>query len=502
MKHSVRTLVAAILIHGIALFGIAACGGGGGGSSAAPPPTASPPPPPPPPPTGGIVRTGIAFAVGPITGFGSVIVNGISYDTSGATVLKDGSAASQDDLAVGQVIVIQGTIDDDNTNAAAETIVFEDNVEGPVQSVDDANDILIVLGQTVRLGPGTSVDDSCPAALADFLAVPAVEVSGSVRADGSIDATRVECRSALPLEFEVTGAVSNLDATASTFNINDLVVDFALASIDNFPGGSISNGDPVEAKGGTTLGPGGELVATRVEYKGARFAENEGDHAEIEGFITRFASATDFDVAGIPVTTSDETQFEGGTAADLGLNLKVEAEGEFDSAGILNATKIDIKTSTNVRVTGLIDAVEGDVVTVLGISINTDPLTTRFEDKTDADVDPLRVGNLAVNDYIEARGQELPPGEISAFIVERDDADPRTELRGFVESGGVDRPTLTVLGVTIETNSGTVFRDATGAVLGADAFWDAVSEGSLVNVDGSESAATTILAEEVELEME
>jgi hypothetical protein len=287
------------------------------------------------------------------------------------------------------------------------------------------------------------------------------------------------------------------------FNINNLVVDYSAATLDNFPGGVINDGDPVEAKGDTTLGASGELLATRVEFKGAPFADNEGDHIEVEGFITRFVSATDFDVSGIPVTMITGTVFEGGSAADLGLNLKVEIEGEFDAAGVLNATKIEIKTSTAVRVTGLVDSVSGDTLTILGIIVSTDPVKTRFEDKSAADRDPLRIGDINPADYLEIRGQELPVGEITAFLVERDDADTRTELRGFVELGGVNRPSLTVLGVTVMTDINTVFQDANEVPFAnPDAFWAAVGEGSLIDVNGFETGAQMLLAEEIELEME
>ena len=58
-----------------ALF-LAACGGSGSDSEPAPTPD-------PDDGTGGITGTGVA--VGPITGFGSVIVNGVRYETDGQT---------------------------------------------------------------------------------------------------------------------------------------------------------------------------------------------------------------------------------------------------------------------------------------------------------------------------------------------------------------------------------------------------------------------------------
>lgn len=477
-----------------AILSTAGCGGGGGGGVA---------PPPPPPPTGGITGSGVA--VGPITGFGSVIVNGVTYDTSSATFTKDGQPATQDDFSVGQIVLVIGSIDDDGTNAMADTVEFDDVVEGPVSSVDNALNQIVVLGQTVSITATTSIDDSCPATLDGLLAVPAVEVSGLADANGVIEATRIECRDGTWNGIlEVNGLVSGHNAGAMTFMINGLEVDYSGAAVDNFPtAGVINDGDPVEAKG--TAFDGNTLDATRVEYKGNRFATDDGDHAEIEGFITRFVSATDFDVSGLPVTTTGTTTYENGTAADLGLNLKVEVDGDFNASGVLVVTKVDIKSATAIRVTGTLDAVSGNTVTILGITVNTDPLKTRFEDKSGADMNPLRVGDLNTGDYVEIRGQELPVGQITAVLLERDDIDTRTELRGFVEVGGKNEPDLTVLGVTIVTNGETLYRDSRGATdvgMSAVDFWAAVQEGSLVDARGTETGDTTLTATELELQMD
>ena len=480
------TLVAAIFL-------VAACGGGG--SSTDNPVVNNPPP------TGGITGTGVVMASGPISGFGSVIVNGVTYDTSTATFTKDGNAATQDDFAVGEVVLVTGTIDDNNTTGTADSVVFDDTVEGPVTSVDSVAGSFLILGQTVIVGAATSIDDSCPATLNELVNVAAVEVSGPVKSDGTIEATRIECKN-IAGELEVTGIVSNLNTGAMTFQINALVVDYSVATVDNFPtAGVINNGDPVEAKG-TSLGANGELEASRVEYKGGQLAGNEGDRIELEGFITRFQTTADFDVSGIPVTTNGSTTFEGGAAGDLGLNLKVEVEGLLNSGGTLVADKVEIKQATNVRVVGRIDSVSGSTILVLNIPITTDSLTTRFEDKSDADLDPLRVGDLNVDDYVEARGQELPAGsgEIAALLVEREDPRPETELRGFVEVGGVSRPTLTVLGVTIETNASTEYRNLNDQLMDPDDFWAAVQEGTLVDAKGAETGLTTLVAEELSLE--
>ena len=480
-------------------FLMGACGGGGGGSTT-PPPVVNDPPPDP---SGGITRTGVAFAAGPITGFGSVIVNGTRYDTSNAIFTKEGVPATQDDFAVGHNVVITGTIGDDNTNAEAETVEFNDNVEGEVTSVTDGpagsdiTTIIVVLEQTVNIEMGTSIDDSCPANLLNEV----VEVSGSENGTGEITATRIECKSVLG-EMEITGTVSNLQTGTMRFNINDLVVDYSTAAMDNFPG-TISDGDPVEAKGVDFAA--GVLTATRVEYKGALFDGAPGDHVEIEGFITDITSDTQFAVSGIPVIINGSTNFEGGDPADLNLNLKVEVEGEYDDEKRLVATKVEIKTSTAIRVTGALDSVlhgtDGSTLTILGITVHTTPLKTRFEDKTD--VPETSISGLVGSHYVEIRGQEQPLGEITAMLVERDDPDPRTELRGFVTLKA--EPELTVLNVKIVTDTETVYWDSRGSsevTMTAGAFWAAVQEGSLVDARGTEIDTQILDATELELQLD
>ena len=90
----------------------AACGGGSSGGST-PPPNDDPGGP-----VGGIGRTGIAQ--GPISTFGSVVVNGVRYDTSSASFTINGETGSESDLEVGQVVTVSGTIDDNGVDGSAD----------------------------------------------------------------------------------------------------------------------------------------------------------------------------------------------------------------------------------------------------------------------------------------------------------------------------------------------------------------------------------------------
>jgi hypothetical protein len=230
---------------------------------------------------------------------------------------------------------------------------------------------------------------------------------------------------------------------------------------------------------------------------------NDGDRVEIEGFITRFASAQDFDVAGLTVTTNTGTVYEGGTETDLGLNAKVEAEGDINASGVLVATKIDIRGSKAVRMTATADSVDAanDSLVVLGITVTIDDLT-RFEDKSDAEVEPLTLADINAGDYLEIRGAEMPAGSgaVLATIFEREDPDTEAELQGFVEA--ISNPSFVILGVTINTGASTVFRDANDNVISGSDFFNQISANALVKANGVEVSDTTISATEVEFEQE
>lgn len=428
---------------------------------------------------------------GTIAGFGSIIVNGVRYDTANATIDADGNPGIQADLKVGQVVIVHGTLDDGGQTGVADTVAFDDLVEGPVSAIDSVAGTITVLGQLVIIDADTSFDDSISPASIDGLAIDdIVEVSGFFLADGSISATRIEDKPA-GSDFEVTGPVSNL--TATTFQLNNLVVDYSAAQLDDFPGGSPQEGQLVEARG-NSIGGAGELIATRVEFKGNDLGADDGDRVEVEGFITRFVSATDFDVEGIPVTTTGTTTYENGTSADLAINRKVEVEGVIDANGLITATKIEIKLSNFIRIEGMVETLAAASVTLFGIEINVNNLT-RYEDKSSADLETFGLADINVGDYLETRGYEDASGVVATRL-EREDFDGEVAIRAFVDS--VSEPNFTIRGVMIETNGSTTFRDLNDLPISATEFF-AQAMGSLAEAVGTPSNGG-IIADEVELE--
>ena len=475
----------------LAALGVAACGGGGsgdGGGGGNPPPGNGGGNPPP---SGGIDGVGI-IASGPITGFGSIFVNGIEFETTSAEIRIDDNPGIESELEIGDIVEVRGTLNDDGVSGKAEVVSFNDSVEGPVGSVDLVASTLTVIGQTVRITGATVFDDSFTIpSLAGIQPGDFVEVSGFPNAAGEIVASRIEPKAA-GSELELFGVVSALDANAKRFNITTTVVDYSTAA--NLPNGSPTNGACVEVKGSGFAT--GVLTATRVEVKSCTAQVEDGDLGEIEGIITRIVSSTEFEIAGRRVSHGATTVFEGGTAADLRENLKVEAEGTFNASGVLVAKKVDLKPETSARLLGTIDSIGSSSLTLFGITVLTDA-GTAYDDKSSLDVRPLTFADLRTGDYLEVRGfEEATAGTMMAVLVEREDLDARRELRGTATD--VSQPGFRLLGVAVTTNAGTEYRDVNDAPISAATFFGAAANRP-VQVRGTWDG-TTFTAEQAELE--
>jgi hypothetical protein len=434
-------------------------------------------------------------AKGVLTGFGSVIVNGVRYNTTNAAFGIDGGGGTQADLRIGQIITVTGTLNGDGATGIAEQVVFQDNVQGPIQSVDVAASRFVALGQQVLVNGDTAFDPSItPATVEGLQTGRVIEVSGFVLADGSINATRLESKQPTD-DFEVVGSVSSLNMGAGTFQINDLTVDYSAAQLEDFPGGAPANGDLVEAMG-ATLGGSGELLATRVEFKGDDLPGEEGDDIELEGFITRFVDATDFDVDGRRVTTNGQTRYEDGSVASLANNVKVEVEGELNSNGVVVAAKIEFKRISSVRLEATVESIQASAGTlsVLGVNIE---ITggTRLEDQSDLDLERLSLNDVNVGDFVSVRGYPSDDG-LTATRLERRNNDGKVGVRARVDA--LNDPEFTLLGVTARTSANTRFQADDDDPLSASEFFNRALN-QLVDVEGVLSGAL-IDAEEVSLE--
>jgi hypothetical protein len=316
----------------LALIACLACGGGDGDSTDVA--------------GGGISGTGISS--GPITDFGSIVVNDVHFDVTTAAITINGTAASEDDLRLGQVVTVEFTGATATGRATATAVTYRRDLAGPVEAIDLTERQVRVLGQWVAADRLLAAnDDDRPDLeidLEDLAADDLLEISGQFDADGVLHATRIERKGRTgPQEVEVKGRIHDLGPT--TFAIRDLTVDYHAAMVNH----DLANGRLVEAKG--TLDTAGTVIATEVDVNNDPSpvaGRPAGTEVEINGFITqfhRFATHGELTVDHQRIRTTASTKFKGGATADgarLGVNVRVEVEGVVGSDGVVIATEIKL----------------------------------------------------------------------------------------------------------------------------------------------------------------
>lgn len=320
-----RVLFRNLVLLAWTLIAVTGCGGDGGGIA-----------------SGGTGGTGVSY--GPVTDFGSVFVNGVEFNTTNSTVTLNGSPGPDEStdphrgLMVGMVVRVEGSFDGNGTTGTATRITYKDNLTGPVSIIDILGATMEVLGQNVIIDSQTAF---VGATLATLVTGNVVEVSGLPDHNGDIRATlvRLKAGSFIPgIEIGVKGTIQNLNSLLKTFEINGLIVDYAL--VMNLPTGVPANGQFVAVKGTNLAGI--VLIADSVALDDNSLGVTDAGVAQIQGFVTAMTSPSQFTVGVQPVQVTASTVFEGGVAGDIALGKKLQVDGAL-AGGMLTATKISFR---------------------------------------------------------------------------------------------------------------------------------------------------------------
>ncbi|OQX03283.1 MAG: hypothetical protein BWK73_40000 [Thiothrix lacustris] len=275
---------------------------------------------------GGIGGTGIT--AGPITGFGSIFVNGIEYDIDSAKLTRNGHPATgQNEYRIGEYVTVKGTVNADGKTGTASEVVFTNELEGTVTAATRDGIHIDIMGQVIRVNALTVFHGFSQ--LAELGVDNVVEVSGVRDGQDVLLAASITLK-ALRYEpgavTEVKGFVRQLDTLNKTFQIGNLIVDYAQALQKDFGTTALANGEYVEAKTRQVL-QGNRLVAYEIELENEYAHFETGAEVELEGVVTRFVSIADFSVNRQAVVTTADTEFEDGAASALRLNALVEVRG-------------------------------------------------------------------------------------------------------------------------------------------------------------------------------
>jgi Domain of unknown function (DUF5666) len=362
----------------VAACALLACGGGGlntasslpgtGGTGTSPvlppeaPPVVTPPVVTPPvvvPPTTATAAIHVT-SLGPVAGFGSVIVNGIRFDDTSATVQIDGANASPSDLRLGMVTSILGSKSTATvtTTAAvlalgkADTIDVWSIAQGTVNSLVLPN-TFTVAGMTMVTDAGTVLQGAMSSANLNTSSV--VKVWGQpMTADFRQWAvTRLEVL-ANAADTVSTGIVS---IRWSVPYLNGLV----LAGNTS----TLKDGQQVRAVGSLNKSAtGGTLTFSKITVLAEPGVNTTATgYAELQGIVTSVlgtSTATPPKVTRLTlganfIDISNASLYPLGATIRQG--IRIEVEGTWN-AGVLIATKVEVKTEQQSQEVEIAAAIE------------------------------------------------------------------------------------------------------------------------------------------------
>lgn len=301
----------------------------------------------------GIGGSGITSA--PTQRFGSIVIDGIHYETDQAQIRINGEPAHEHDLKVGYRVLIGG----DLNTAVAETVDYFDSVAGPLESVSIDDQVmgeatLMVMGQRVVTDAQTWLHDI---ELNALTVGQHLVVSGSNLPDGTIKADALVAMSRH--QQVVTGVVANSDD--GTFNIGALVIDASNVEAEgNNPAGEdVRDGDRLHVVG--YYQGNGALHATRL-YAAFK-SDGSAKPARVQGPLSHDGQR--WILEGFPLEISDQTSYLTGKSEDLEPGVQVSVRGTLTADGILRALEMEVERDALSQMAGAITAVDKYTGTVM-----------------------------------------------------------------------------------------------------------------------------------------
>lgn len=456
------TLPSYLLLAGCAAAILTACGGGGGSA-----PVASAPAP---------VILGQSTVSGTVTGFGSVIVDGVRIDNSAAVAGKerdDGSVEAVE-LKLGQHVEVEH----DGALVATKVRVSAE-VEGAVAAVDTTAGSLKVLDQVIlvntdpALGPVTVFGGY--SALALIQVGDKVEVHALIKTDATgkvtLQATRIEKKTVADTADRVSGVVADLSTTAHTFKLGTLLIDYGTAKLS--PSTAVlANGSMVRvAVPLGTVASGAAVKATLVKVSDHK-AEAGARDSELGGPISTLdAASKTLTINGVKVDASAATFDQPGkTFADLKLNAYIVIKGSYGSDGILKAYRIVLRGSEHDKDSGadlhgsIVNFVSAASFTVRGVQVDASGVVP--------DAGSCGTTKLADGLQVEVTGTLSATGQVKATAISCERPDDshavlsRQGMAGNVDSGAktfsLVTPTQTL---SVKWSADTFFRNVDAASL-------------------------------------
>jgi hypothetical protein len=268
----------------------------------------------------------------------------------GATVKVEGTTRADNSVDAASIEVKEGASSGDGSDDSGSDDSAQPTFKGTIEILSTAAGFIgdwRVGGRTIHVSAATRIETEFgPIAVGAF-----VEIHGSVRADGSMDATKIETKSNVgggDGRDELKGTIEALPNTGfiGDWRVSSRTVHVSADTIINQEHGAAAVGASVEVAG--TQRADGSIDATRIEVQpSSGDSSGEGQNTNVKGAIQSLPSSGlvgDWTVGGrlVHVVSSTKLNAEHG-AFVVGARVKVKGLQMAD--GSVVATKVQLRDS-------------------------------------------------------------------------------------------------------------------------------------------------------------
>lgn len=429
---------------------------------------------------------------GIISGFGSIVVNGVHYSTNSTTISTDDNVqAAEQALAVGMMVQLEGSINADGKTGTAKSVKYSAQLEGPVSFIDLANKTLTILGQVVAVDDLTVYER---VSLNTINIGDILEVSGYFKAPGQFYASRLELETKPTFQIKMYGVVSQLNNTDQTFRLGNLVVSYSSARFEDFTQTQLANGQSVKVKASSYDATTNKLVASKIDLEKPSSATT--DKVWLAGIIGNYQPDTSLMLNGQTFLLGANTKFEDGQRSQLanGVSIKLQA---IPVTNGWKAEKISFSQQAMLKLSGHVSALDlNNNSFTIGSTMFVVTPQTLLKDDSNRAIRYFDLKSLVINDYVEVAAFKNADGMNVALKVERENsgsADGSIELKGVPSA--IDANGFTLFGKIVVTDANTRY-ETNDALLSKSEFFNLLNTSTVVEVravaSGNQLLAVTL----------
>lgn len=312
----------------------------------------------------GVGTGGTGISMGTVTGFGSVVIDGKSYNSASPSYytqssLSDAAPALPTDVNLGDQVQV-----DLDAQGNPSSVIIAPDLVGAVAAADttgfSVNGVRVQFNNQLKAGPLTYFSGlQGPGSVQNGMQV-AVSGAYGLNASGApwVMATLIERLPDANTILRTSGIVSGLDNSAQSFQIGNLTIHFNPATLVLPKPTALANGVFVKVWSNQSLSNGGATLSANIIR--ARSLLGRTGSVQLSGLVAQL-SGSHFQISGIGIDASASNL----TSAEAALTggQYVTVRGQIDSSsGSVVANAIDSYASQPVQT-----AIQGTITGYTGV---------------------------------------------------------------------------------------------------------------------------------------